>query len=146
MTLSESLGGLGLAIVAFLIVLGPVVLIHELGHFLALRAIGVTVLEFGLGFPPRALKLFEQGGTIFSLNWLPAGGFVRPLGDQDRLKWEIRQDELEAQGKKRLNAKTVNEANPQQRIVFLAAGIVFNLIGAFVVMVLAAMINQSVSE
>src|SRR5215475_12269624 len=110
MTLSESLGGFGLAIVAFLIVLGPVVLIHELGHFLALRAIGVTVLEFGLGFPPRALKLFERGGTIYSLNWLPIGGFVRPLGEdfvrpvgetateQERVAFEAHQKEMEALG------------------------------------------------
>ena len=156
MTLLDSLGGFGLAVIAFVVVLGPVVLIHELGHFLALRAIGVTVLEFGLGFPPRALKLFERGGTIFSLNWLPIGGFVRPLGedfvkqvgdeviDQDRLAWEKRQDELEAQGKKRLKAKSVNEAAPMQRIVFLAAGVTFNLILAFVIMVFVALIGQPV--
>src|SRR5215813_8418630 len=158
MTLADSLGGLGLAIVGFLIVLGPVVLIHELGHFLALRAIGVTVLEFGLGFPPRALKLFERGGTIFSLNWLPIGGFVRPLGedfvkqvgedvvDQERLAWEKRQDELAAQGKKRLKAKSVGEAKPWQRIIFLSAGVVFNLIGAFLIMVLVALIGQPVNK
>jgi len=70
-----------LAVISFLIVLGPLILIHEFGHFIAARLAGITVLEFGLGFPPRAVKLFEQGGTIFSLNWLPIGGFVRPLGE-----------------------------------------------------------------
>ncbi len=72
---------LALAIIAFVIVIGPLILIHELGHFIAARLIGVTVLEFGIGFPPRAIKLFEQGGTEFTLNWLPIGGFVRPLGE-----------------------------------------------------------------
>src|SRR5262249_4261398 len=127
-------------------------------HFLALRAIGVTVLEFGLGFPPRALKLFERGGTIFSLNWLPIGGFVRPLGedfvkqvgddvvDQERLAWEEGQDETPAQGNKRLKAKSVGEAKPWQRIIFLGAGVVFNLIGAFLIMVLVALIGQPVNK
>ena len=70
-----------LAVIAFVIVIGPLIFIHELGHFLAARLVGVTVLEFGIGFPPRAIKLFEQGGTEFTLNWLPIGGFVRPLGE-----------------------------------------------------------------
>src|SRR5437868_15353973 len=70
-----------LAVVAFLVVLGPLVFIHELGHFIAARLVGITVLEFGIGFPPRMIKLFEQGGTEFTLNWLPIGGFVRPLGE-----------------------------------------------------------------
>src|SRR5258708_36459385 len=71
-----------LAVIAFLIVLGPLVLIHEFGHFIAARLVGITVLEFGIGFPPRARKLFEQGGTIFTLNWLPIGGFFPPLCDE----------------------------------------------------------------
>ena len=73
----------------FLLLLGFVgaiallIIIHELGHFLAARMLGVEVEEFGLGFPPRALTLFEWGGTIFSLNWIPLGGFVRPKGEND---------------------------------------------------------------
>jgi RIP metalloprotease RseP len=70
-----------LAVLSFVIVLTPLILIHEWGHFIACRLTGVTVLEFGLGFPPRAAKLFERNGTEFTLNWLPLGGFVRPLGE-----------------------------------------------------------------
>lgn len=69
------------AIVAFALVLIPAILIHELGHFLAAKAVGITVLEFGLGFPPRAVTLFRHGATEYTLNWLPIGGFVRPLGE-----------------------------------------------------------------
>jgi regulator of sigma E protease len=69
------------AILAFAIVLIPAVIIHEFGHFLAAKAVGITVLEFGIGFPPRAAKLFTWGETEFTLNWLPLGGFVRPLGE-----------------------------------------------------------------
>src|SRR5262245_66460741 len=75
------MGDFLMTVISFLIVLGPLVLIHEFGHFIAARMVGITVLEFGIGFPPRAKKLFEQGGTIFTLNWLPIGGFVRPLGE-----------------------------------------------------------------
>lgn len=59
------------------------IIIHELGHFLAAKLFGVEVEEFGLGFPPRALTLFTLGGTIYSLNWIPLGGFVRPKGEND---------------------------------------------------------------
>ncbi len=68
---------------AFVLVLTPIILIHELGHFIAARLSGIKVEEFGLGFPPRAVKMFEKGGTIYSLNWIPVGGFVRPAGEDD---------------------------------------------------------------
>lgn len=71
-----SLGG-------FFIVLTPIILVHELGHFLAARLSNIRVEEFGFGFPPRAMKLAERNGTIYSLNWIPLGGFVRPAGEDD---------------------------------------------------------------
>ena len=63
--------------------LGSLIFIHELGHFLVARATRVKVAEFGLGYPPRLLKLFHQGGTLFSLNAIPFGGFVRLAGEDD---------------------------------------------------------------
>lgn len=71
-----SLGG-------FFVVLTPIILVHELGHFWAARLSKIRVDEFGLGFPPRAAKLAERNGTIYSLNWIPLGGFVRPAGEDD---------------------------------------------------------------
>jgi regulator of sigma E protease len=71
------------AIGGFLIVLTPVVLIHELGHFTAAKLSKIRVEEFGFGLPPRAVKLAERAGTIYSLNWIPLGGFVRPAGEDD---------------------------------------------------------------
>lgn len=68
---------------AFVLVLTPVVLAHELGHFLAARLCGIRIEEFGLGLPPRAAKLFTRKGTVFSLNWVLIGGFVRPAGEND---------------------------------------------------------------
>ena len=71
------------AVVGFFIVLTPVVLVHELGHFIAARLSNIRVEEFGFGLPPRAVKLGVRNGTIFSLNWIPLGGFVRPAGEDD---------------------------------------------------------------
>ncbi|MCA9917224.1 MAG: site-2 protease family protein [Anaerolineales bacterium] len=67
----------------FFIVLTPIILVHELGHFIAARLSNIRVEEFGFGFPPRAMKLTERNGTIYSLNWIPLGGFVRPAGEDD---------------------------------------------------------------
>jgi len=67
----------------FLLVLSILILAHELGHFLAARWRGVRVEEFGIGYPPRIATLFEIGGTIFTLNLIPLGGFVRPAGEDD---------------------------------------------------------------
>lgn len=71
------------AIGGFFIVLTPIVLVHELGHFLAARLSNIRVEEFGFGLPPRALKIAEKNGTVYSLNWIPLGGFVRPAGEDD---------------------------------------------------------------
>jgi regulator of sigma E protease len=71
------------AIAGFLIVLTPIVIIHELGHFWAAKLCKIRVDEFGFGLPPRMLKIAERNGTIYSLNWIPVGGFVRPAGEDD---------------------------------------------------------------
>lgn len=66
-----------LAIGAFLLMLGILVVVHELGHFVTAVWMGIKVEEFGVGYPPRALTLFERDGVKYTLNWLPLGGFVR---------------------------------------------------------------------
>lgn len=71
------------AIGGFLIILTPIVIIHEFGHFWAAKLSKIRVEEFGFGLPPRAVKLFERGGTLYSLNWIPVGGFVRPAGEDN---------------------------------------------------------------
>ncbi|MFM8320572.1 MAG: M50 family metallopeptidase [Chloroflexota bacterium] len=70
-------------LVTFILGIAVLIFIHELGHFFACRIFKVDVEEFGIGFPPRAVKLFEHKGTVFSLNWIPLGGFVRPKGEND---------------------------------------------------------------
>lgn len=63
--------------------LAALIIIHEFGHFAAARLFKIPVEEFGLGFPPRVATLFTAGGTKFTLNLLPIGGFVRPRGEND---------------------------------------------------------------
>jgi regulator of sigma E protease len=67
----------------FIILLGPLMFVHELGHFLAAKRAGIRVEEFGMGFPPRALTLAKRGETLYTLNWLPIGAFVRMTGEED---------------------------------------------------------------
>ncbi len=68
----------------FLIILIPLIVIHEFGHLLMARLSGVKVLEFGVGIPPR-WKRKKWKGILWSLNYLPLGGFVRIFGDSDAL-------------------------------------------------------------
>lgn len=70
-----------ITIVSFFLVLGVLVFFHELGHYWVARRSGIVVEEFGMGYPPRAAKLFTYDGTDFTLNWLPFGGFARMKGE-----------------------------------------------------------------
>ena len=102
-------------IIEFAIGLVLLIFIHEFGHFIACRLLGIEVEEFGFGFPPRAVTLFERGGTKFTLNWLPLGGFVRPKGETDPT--------IEG---------GMAAASPSKRIVMFLAGPIMNLLSAVV--------------
>ncbi len=69
-------------IALFLVVFSLLLLIHEAGHFFVAKAAGITVLEFGLGFPPRLWGV-RRGGTVYSINAVPFGAFVKMLGEED---------------------------------------------------------------
>ena len=64
----------------FLLALSILVLVHEFGHYIMAIKCGIAVEEFGLGLPPRIWG-FKKGETIYSLNWLPFGGFVKIFGE-----------------------------------------------------------------
>ncbi len=105
-----------LLILGILLFIGLVVL-HEWGHFLAARRNGVEVEEFGIGFPPRAWQRKTKKGFIFSFNWLPIGGFVKLKGETDS------DTEKGSFGAASFKTKTK----------IMLAGVVMNLLGAFVI-------------
>lgn len=72
-----------LGIITGLVVLVFLVVIHELGHAIAAKRNGVVVEEFGIGFPPKAWGKKLKNGVLFTLNWLPLGGFVKLKGEHD---------------------------------------------------------------
>lgn len=104
--------------VLFILALGFLILIHELGHYLAAKAVGIPIQEFGIGFPPRMLTIFNRWGTDFTLNWLPIGGFVRA---KERPEDHEVPDEMLA-------------AKPWRRIIFLLAGSTINILFAILIM------------
>ena len=77
-----------LGILLGLFVLVVLVVLHELGHAIVARRNGVVVEEFGIGFPPRAWSRKLKNGVLFTLNWLPLGGFVKLKGEHDSAKGE----------------------------------------------------------
>ncbi len=70
-----------MSIVIFIAVIVALIVVHEFGHFVAAKLSGMRVDEFGLGYPPRAATIAKVGGTEYTLNWLPFGGFVKIFGE-----------------------------------------------------------------
>jgi regulator of sigma E protease len=72
-----------LTVISFFLMLSLLVFVHELGHFVVAKRSGIRVEEFGFGYPPRLLKVWEHGGTMYTINAIPFGGFVRMPGEDD---------------------------------------------------------------
>lgn len=109
-----------ITVIAFVLLLTVLIIIHELGHFLLAKFFGVAVEEFGFGLPPRALALFRAGGTVFSLNWVPFGGFVRLKGENEVIV------------ERRFEKGSFGGAGSFARICILCGGVAMNFILAFV--------------
>jgi regulator of sigma E protease len=113
-------------VVAFIIVVGVVVFVHEFGHFFAARAFGIFVEEFSLGFGPTACR-FMWRGTEYKICWLPFGGYVRLYGQ-----------EIGAQIPLARKPEALSEAAVYKRFIVSAAGPAMNLFLTFVVMAFLA--------
>ena len=99
-------------------ILGVLILVHEIGHFVAARLIGVKVEEFGIGIPPRLVG-WRHKGVLWSLNWIPFGGFVKVLGEDTGAG----------------DPESFNAKSPAQRGFFLIAGSLMNFALAFLLMI-----------
>ncbi|MEX2010556.1 MAG: site-2 protease family protein, partial [Parcubacteria group bacterium] len=122
-----------ITILIFLIILSLLVFVHEAGHFLAAKAFKVRVDEFGLGYPPRAKKLFSWRGTLFTLNWLPFGGFVRIFGEnpsEENIK----------------DPNSFSEKNRGAQALILSAGVFGNFLLAWILISMGLMLGMPSPE
>jgi regulator of sigma E protease len=110
-------------------ILVVLVVIHEFGHFVVARRSKVRVHEFGIGFPPRAMVLGNDGETTYTLNWLPIGGFVRLEGEEGESD----------------DPRSFVRQGLGTRLAILLAGVIMNLILAFVIFAFIAAIADPVA-
>jgi regulator of sigma E protease len=113
-------------LVLFVITFTVIVAVHEFGHYLTARLLGMKVLEFAFGFPPR-IAAFRKGGIAYSLNAIPVGGYVRILGQDD---FAVRQ-----QGEGEPGSFTSKPWWAQA--IVLVAGVAMNVVLALVVLTAA---------
>lgn len=124
-------------ILAFLAVLVVLVVVHEFGHFLAAKRAGITVQEFGVGFPPRIGSVLWHG-TRYSLNWIPLGGFVKMLGeDGESEAQKMRQQGLSEAAVEKAMAGAFTRRPIWVRIVVLLAGVAMNFLLAGILFAVA---------
>jgi len=136
------------SLIFFILVLAVLVISHEFGHFIAAKKTGMKVHEFGFGFPPRLFGLQfkkndakkwrlvkgnrdlnesdEEYGTVYSLNWLPLGGFVKIKGEN---------------GEGKEDPESFAAKKPWQKAVVLSAGVIMNVILAMVLLIGGYMIG-----
>ena len=107
-------------ILSFIVVLGVLIFIHEMGHYLAARHVGVRVEAFSIGFPPTALAK-QVGETEYRISWLPLGGYVKLYGQN------VTDEDVEDPAN--YAAKSIF-----QRLYILAAGPLMNLVFAIIFM------------
>lgn len=106
-----------LTIITFILVLSVLVFVHEFGHFIAAKKMGVKVEEFGFGFPPRLWGI-RKGETVYSINLIPFGGFVKLKGLEDN--------------EANFDSDSFASKKIWQRALILASGVLMNFILAIV--------------
>lgn len=119
------------SIIVFILIFSLLVLIHECGHFFSALHYKVTVEEFGLGIPPRAKIIAKKKGIIYSLNWIPFGGFVKMLGEDD------------LEGKNVKNKGSFSNKRPYQRLIIVLAGVTMNFLLAIGLLTVGYSIGMS---
>ncbi len=135
-----------ISILAFILIIGILIFIHELGHFLAAKKNGVGVVEFSIGFGPKMFS-FVRKGTRYSVKWIPFGGYCMMLGDETFL---VGDTASEAAGEGTVvndDEHAFSKKSVWVRIAVIAAGPVFNFILALVLAVLlTAMVGATTTK
>ena len=115
-----------LAIVLFLVMFTLIIAVHEFGHYITARLLGMRVLEFAFGFPPRLVAI-RRGGIDYSVNAIPFGGFVRILG----------QDDFSIEQRGASDPGSFTSKPWWAQAIVLAAGVTMNFILAIIVLTAA---------
>lgn len=118
-------------IIFIIIFLSLLIFVHEAGHFLAAKFFGMRVDEFGIGFPPRFFSR-KMGETVYSLNWLPLGGFVKIYGENPA-------ESVEG------DPRAFNYQNIWKRFVVISAGVAMNFVFGWLVLSAVFMIGSEPS-
>jgi regulator of sigma E protease len=127
--LSEGLRNIVGPVVGFILGLIPLILVHEFGHLIMGKLVGVWAREFGIGYPPRIVKLFRWQETDFTLNWLPFGGFTRFEGEATFDDGEEHGDDPA------IKEHSLYAKSPWQRILVYLGGSLANLLTAWLIAV-----------
>lgn len=117
---------MAITIFVFILVLGVLIFVHELGHFLAARIAGVKVEEFAFGFPPRLLAKIYRG-TRYAINAIPVGGYVKMLGENELVK----------------DSRSFSTKSPLPRLGIVLAGVAMNYVLAIVVFAIGFTIGMT---
>ena len=115
------------SVLPFLGMLVALIVFHELGHYITAKIFGIKVLEAGLGYPPRVWG-FSWRGTLYSVNWLPLGGFVRLMGEEDPT-----------------DPQSLAAQAAWKRLIVLGAGSFMNFLLPIILFAIAFMIPRQVS-
>jgi regulator of sigma E protease len=117
-----------LTLVAFLVVIGVLIFVHELGHLLAAKAVDIEVPRFSIGFGPR-IAGFRRGETEYVISALPLGGYVRMAGMEDTSALEGGEEPVPRSSSRDFDAKPL-----WARAIVISAGVVMNFLFAVVVL------------
>ncbi len=149
-------------ILIFGLILGVLIFVHELGHFLTAKRNGITSHEFGFGFPPRIFgvvkdektgnwrkvwgnKEYYGNNTLYSINWIPLGGFVRIKGENPVNEDDLNKKELSTDDKAYIKMSTEPDSFAVQpkwvRFKVLVAGVTMNFLFAWVLITIVLMIG-----
>ena len=125
-----------MTVALFIVVLAVLVFVHELGHFLAARSVGVRVTEFGIGFPPRLYsRKPKRSETTYSINLIPFGGFVK-LFKEDEDTGTLSSEDF---------SYTLDSRKWWQKIWVLSAGVLFNVLLAWILTSIGLSVGLQVS-